>query len=76
MPSSCTFWCEAEQGVFYATAQQHFNCSVGSHVMGFDLPEDVQQRLGGLVQVCHAQYLDMAEVAKIPAVQKKDAGVV
>jgi uncharacterized protein (DUF169 family) len=77
VPSSCTFWREAEKGVFYATAQQHFNCPVGSHVMGFDLPEDVQQQLGGLVQsMCDAQYLDMAEVAQIPAMQKKGAGVV
>ena len=77
VPSSCTFWREAEKSVFYATAAQHFNCPVGSHVMGFDLPKEVQAQLGGLVQsMCDAQYLDMAEVAKIPAMSKKGAGVV
>lgn len=77
VPSSCTFWREAEKGVFYASAAQHFNCPVGSHVMGFDLPAEVQEQLGGFVQsMCDAQYLDMAEVAKIPAMTKKGAGVV
>jgi uncharacterized protein (DUF169 family) len=77
VPSSCAFWREAEKGVFYASAAQHFNCPVGSHVMGFDMPAEVQEQLGGLVQsMCDAQYLDMAEVAKIPAMTKKGAGVV
>ena len=77
VPSSCTFWREAEKGVFYASAAQHFNCPVGSHVMGFDLPAEVQQELGGLVQsMCDAQYLDMAEVEKIPSMSKKGTGVV
>lgn len=77
VPSSCAFWREAEKGVFYASAAQHFNCPVGSHVMGFDLTPDVQAELGGLVQsMCDAQYLDMAEVAQIPAMSKKGTGVV
>lgn len=68
VPSSCTFWREAEKGVFYASAEQHYNCPVGSHVMGFAMPENVQEMLGGLVQsMCDAQYLEMAEVAKIPS---------
>lgn len=77
VPSSCTFWREAEKGVFYASAAQHFNCPVGAHVMGFDMPAEVQKELGGLVQsMCDAQYLDMAEVEKIPAMSKKGSGVV
>lgn len=77
VPSSCAFWREAEKGVFYASAAQHYNCPVGSHVMGFDLPAEVQAELGGLVQsMCDAQYLDMAEVAQIPAMSKKGTGVV
>ena len=35
VPSACTFWRQAEQGTFYAAAAQHFNCPVGSMVMGF-----------------------------------------
>lgn len=73
-PSSCTFWREAEKGVFFATAEQHFNCPVGSHVMGFDMPENVQEMLGGLVQsMCDAQYLEMEEVAKIPSLGAANA---
>jgi uncharacterized protein (DUF169 family) len=77
VPSSCAFWREAEKGVFYAAAEQHFNCPVGSHVMGFDLPEDVGKQLGGLVQsMCDAQYLEMAEVAQMPSMTKKATGIV
>lgn len=77
VPSSCAFWREAEKGVFYAAAEQHFNCPVGSHVMGFDLPENVMQQLGGLVQsMCDAKYLDMAEVAQMPSMTRKSAGIV
>lgn len=77
VPSSCALWREAEKGVFYASAEQHFNCPVGSMVMGFELPESVQTQLGGLVQsMCDARYISMEEAAKIPTVQKKGSGVV
>ena len=45
VPSSCTFWRHAESRVFYAPAEKHFNCPVGAHVMGFELPEGVQAAL-------------------------------
>ena len=77
VPSSCTFWRHAEKDVFYASAEQHFNCPVGSHVMGFDLPAEVQEQLGGLVQsMCDARYLDMAEVAKMPSMSGNASGIV
>src|SRR5579859_2797568 len=77
VPSSCTFWRQAEQGVFYAAAEQHFNCPVGSMVMGFELPPEVSEQLGGLVQsMCDANYLSMDEAAKIPSVGRGSAGVV
>jgi uncharacterized protein (DUF169 family) len=77
VPSSCTFWRQAEQSAFYATAKQHFNCPVGSMVMGFELPSDVSEQLGGLVQsMCDAQYLNMDEAAKIPSVDRRSAGIV
>jgi uncharacterized protein (DUF169 family) len=77
VPSSCTFWREAERGVFYAPAAQHFNCPVGAMVMGFTLPEDVTTQLGGFVQsMCDAQYLEMAEAEKIPSVGSNAAGIV
>jgi uncharacterized protein (DUF169 family) len=77
VPSACTFWREAEQGTFYAAAAQHFNCPVGSMVMGFELPAAVGEQLGGLVQsMCDARYLSMDEAAKIPAVGRHSAGIV
>ena len=77
MPSACTFWRHAEQGTFYAAAAQHFNCPVGSMVMGFDLPEVVGEQLGGLVKsMCDARYLSMDEAAKIPTVGRHSTGIV
>ena len=49
VPSSCSFWRRAEQGVFYAPAEAHFNCPVGAMVMGFDLPQPVANELQQLV---------------------------
>lgn len=77
VPSACTFWRLAEQGTFYAAAAQHFNCPVGSMVMGFELPAEVGEQLGGLVQsMCDAKYLTMDEAAKIPSVGRQSAGIV
>jgi uncharacterized protein (DUF169 family) len=77
VPSACTFWRQAEQGTFYAAAAQHFNCPVGSMVMGFELPAAVGEQLGGLVQsMCDARYLSMDEAAMIPAVGRHSAGIV
>lgn len=77
VPSACTFWRQAEHGTFYAAAAQHFNCPVGSMVMGFELPAAVNEQLGGLVQsMCEARYLSMDEAAKIPSVAKQSAGIV
>jgi uncharacterized protein (DUF169 family) len=77
VPSSCTFWREAERGVFYAPAQQHFSCAVGAMVMGFELPDTLQHELGRLVQMMGEQrYLDPAEAASIPTVRTASAGIV
>jgi uncharacterized protein (DUF169 family) len=75
-PSTCGFWRQAERGVFYADAAQHFNCQVGAMVMGFDLPEQVMQQIGGLVEtMCGCSYLSPEEGDKIPSVGGKAAGV-
>ncbi|SRR6266545_2470763 len=77
VPSSCTFWRQAEQGVFYASAEQHFNCPVGAMVMGFQLPEALQEQLGGLVgKMCECGYLGAEEAASIPSVGRGSAGIV
>jgi uncharacterized protein (DUF169 family) len=77
MPSACSFWREAEHGVFFASAEQHFNCPVGAMVMGFGLPAEVSEQLGGLVKsMCGQQYLSPDEPAKIPAVPRQSAGII
>lgn len=76
-PSACTFWRRAETQTFYAAAPEHYNCPIGSLVMGFDLPAAVTAELGGLVQsMCDAQYLDPAEAAAIPRLRQPSAGIV
>lgn len=77
VPSSCSFWRQAEQGVFYASAEQHFNCPVGAMVMGFELPAALQEQLGGLVgKMCECGYLSPEEAASIPSVGRGSAGIV
>jgi uncharacterized protein (DUF169 family) len=76
-PSACTFWREAEKGTFYASAAEHYNCPIGSMVMGFQLPAEVQQQLGELVGImCEGSYLSADEPARIPAVAKPSVGIV
>jgi uncharacterized protein (DUF169 family) len=74
--STCAFWRLAEQGVFYATAEDHFNCLIGAMVMGFALPEQQQQDLGAVVTTaCECDYLDAAEPAQIPTNTKASTGI-
>lgn len=76
-PSTCGFWRHAERGVFYADAAQHFNCQVGAMVMGFELPPQVMEQIGGLVEsMCGCDYLSPEEGDKIPSVGRGSAGVV
>lgn len=77
VPSSCSFWRRAEQGVFYAPAQAHFKCAVGAMVMGFELPQPVADELRQLVGgMCDCGYIASDEPAHIPAVQSKPKGIV
>ncbi|MGQ0773780.1 MAG: DUF169 domain-containing protein [Pseudonocardiales bacterium] len=48
VPSTCAFWRQAEHGTFYAPAAAHFNCPIGTMVMGFDMPEHISNELGEL----------------------------
>ncbi len=77
VPSSCSFWRRAEQEVFYAPAEAHFNCPVGAMVMGFELPQPVANELQQLVtSMCDCGYISGDEPAQIPAVQSKPKGIV
>lgn len=75
VPSACSFWRQAEQGVFYAAARQHFNCPVGALVMGLELPEPVMSDLMGTVgEMCKCNYITMEEVQGIPKVTERPGG--
>jgi uncharacterized protein (DUF169 family) len=75
-PSACAFWRHAEQQIFYATAEQHFNCQVGAMVMGFSLPTEITDQLGGLMEsMCAVGYLAPEEAGKVPAVQGQPTGI-
>ncbi|MFI0486737.1 DUF169 domain-containing protein [Actinomadura sp. 9N215] len=77
VPSACTFWREAEKGTFFATAEHHYNCPIGSMVMGFPLPEEVQKNLGEVVTgMCEQNYISPDEPPKIPVVADQHAGIV
>jgi uncharacterized protein (DUF169 family) len=77
VPSSCAFWRKAEEGVFYAPAEAHFNCPIGAMVMGFDLTPEVQSNLGEAVEMmCDISYLGADEPANIPSVKKPKQGIV
>jgi len=71
VPSACTFWRLAEQGVFYADGEAHQNCPIGMMTMGFQMPEAAQQRAQELVgTMASVQYFSPAEVAALPIVDK------
>lgn len=76
VPSACAFWRLAEQGVFYAPADTHYNCPIGAMVMGFSLTEQVQQTLGELMtSMCGCDYFGPEEADKVPAVAPSAAGI-
>lgn len=77
VPSACTFWRLAEQGVFYATAEDHKQCPIGMMTMGFTMPEADQQRAQELVgTMASVQYFSPAEVSALPVVQKPHSSIV
>lgn len=76
-PSACTFWRLAEQGVFYATAEDHQECPIGMMTMGFTMPEASQQRARDLVQtMASVQYFSPAEVSALPVVAQPHSSVI
>lgn len=77
VPSACSFWARAEAGVFYASAEKHFNCAIGAMTMGFDLPESVMSALQGVVtQMCADGYISPDEPPAIPTEGRPKAGIV
>src|SRR5258708_2879739 len=77
VPSACAVWRKAEERVFYASAEQHYNCPIGVMTMGFPMPQTVQQELMGVAQMMvGCGYLAADEPEKIPSIQKNKTGIV
>ncbi len=77
VPSACTFWRLAEQGVFYATAEDHQECPIGMMTMGFTMSEASQERAQALVQtMSDVKYFSLAEVAALPIVNKSHKSII
>lgn len=74
LPSACAFWREAEKGLFFAEAEQHFNCPIGSFVMGFELPKAISDELMELIgTMTKCGYIAAEEPGHIPTNAKKGA---
>jgi len=71
VPSACTFWRLAEDHLFYANAQDHYQCPVGTMTMGFELPAEHKEEAEKLfTEMLRLQYLSEEEFPKIPSVKK------
>jgi uncharacterized protein (DUF169 family) len=76
-PSACTFWRQGEHATFYAAADRHLECGVGTMTMGFEVPEDRQAAAMELVGTMVGMgYLDSAETTHLPMVQAPHQGIV
>src|SRR5207302_951964 len=76
VPSACTMWRVAEQGVSFAPSAVHGNCPVGAFVLGFDTGEAGQEALGEAVgAMTEAGYIGPDEPAALPRLERPRAGV-
>ena len=77
VPSACAFWRQAEQGTFYAAAEDHFNCPLGALVMGLPLGEqEIAQLQDEVGMMCGISYVREEEVPNVPKVSRASAGIV
>ncbi|MFQ5803161.1 MAG: DUF169 domain-containing protein [Candidatus Methylomirabilales bacterium] len=67
-PAGCGYWKLAGDGqVFFTEASDHYNCPIGAHTHGVDLPAEVAQELEGLVgTMVQIEYITMEDLPKIP----------
>jgi uncharacterized protein (DUF169 family) len=69
-PAGCAYWKSAAEGaVFYTEAADHYNCPVGAHTHGVELPPGRAAELEGVVgTMVGLEYIRMEEVAALPRV--------
>lgn len=72
VPTACAFWKAAEHALFYAAAEDHFNCPIGAITQGFSIPSEVMQNALALIrEMGKLGYFREAEVRNVPTVQKE-----
>jgi uncharacterized protein (DUF169 family) len=67
-PSGCSYWRLAAEGlVFFTEASDHYQCPIGAHTHGVDLPAETARELEGLIGTMgQLQYIRMEEIPTIP----------
>ncbi len=76
-PSACTFWRRAEQGLFYAAAADHYNCPIGTMVMGLPMAEQTGKHLMDTVGLMLGiGYIKEEELPNIPKFTSEACGIV
>ncbi|MGH9407763.1 MAG: DUF169 domain-containing protein [Terriglobia bacterium] len=71
VPSACSFWKMAGASLFYATAEDHYNCPIGAMTQGFKPPADVMEQAMALIgEMGKIRYFDAVEVENVPGVEK------
>jgi uncharacterized protein (DUF169 family) len=75
--AGCVFWDRAMDGKsFYTLPSDHWNCAVGSHTHKIGLPADRANELSGTIGfMVETRYLDAAEVADIPTLDRPPGAV-
>lgn len=77
LPSSCSYWREAENRTFYAAFGRHRHCAIGAMVMGFPLPDEVRSQLSEAVtMMAECGYLSPEEAGAIPVIPQGHVGIV
>ncbi|HTV53933.1 MAG TPA: DUF169 domain-containing protein [Terriglobia bacterium] len=77
VPTACSFWKAAQTSLFYATAEDHYNCPIGAITQGFQPPEEVMHQAMDLIdRMGKIQYFEVGEVPNVPAVEKPHQVVV
>ncbi|HEY2545594.1 MAG TPA: DUF169 domain-containing protein [Candidatus Acidoferrum sp.] len=67
-PAGCSYWKMASDGeIFYTTGDDHQNCPIGAYTHGVQLgPEKSSELQGMLAQMIGMNYLQEAEIPRIP----------
>ncbi|HEX3905382.1 MAG TPA: DUF169 domain-containing protein [Polyangia bacterium] len=75
--AGCVFWDAAMDGKsFYTIAADHWNCAIGSHVHKIGLPADRGNELETTLDfMIETRYLDAAEAAEIPTLEREPMAV-